>query len=112
MKRYHIPFIPDKMWVKTQEEAREGIKAWFSITVIKSRAAFSSWLASGSSKYVERLGNHLSCVRVVSVRQHFRAKKKKNKEAAGKRRHLEADPRTPITAPAAFDLTPLDQNPA
>lgn len=92
-----------------EEEAREdtaAIKASFPITVIKSRAAFSSRLASGSSK-----GLAITCpVRVVSVRQHFRPKKK-NKEAAGKR-HLETDPRTPITAPAAFDLTPLDQNPA
>lgn len=96
-----------------EEEAREdtaAIKASFPITVIKSRAAFSSRLASGSSKYVERLGNHLSCSGRLGAPT-LSAKKKKNKEAAGKR-HLETDPRTPITAPAAFDLTPLDQNPA
>lgn len=97
------------MGKKEKEEDTAAIKASFPITVIKSRAAFSSRLASGSSKYVERLGNHLSCSGRLGAPT--LSAKKKNKEAAGKR-HLETDPRTPITAPAAFDLTPLDQNPA
>lgn len=67
--------------------------------MIKSRAGFRHGLPRDRPS----MSKGITCP--VSVREHFRPKE--NKEAAGKR-HLEADPRT---APAAFDLTPPDQNP-